>query len=156
MRDIRFTRFDWHRGPDGDLGRVDDLAAMREIINRWLLTEPATDGPELVASEVEDRRAYASAEERAAEYSAPGGAKLLACLPWAPTWGAGIKRYLGRQITTALTMELRARVRSGLAKLDGVTRVVAVEVSSSDSSLAISWRVQTAFGAIGDLTRIEV
>jgi hypothetical protein len=156
VRDIRFNEFDWHRGPDADLGRVEDLAALREVINRWLLTEPSADPPDLLASEVEGRRAFASAGERVAEYSLPNGEPLLACLPWAPNWGAGIKRYLGSQINAALVMDLRARVRSGLAKLDGVRRVGAVEVSAGEGVLSVSWRVETAFGSIGDLVRIEV
>lgn len=154
--DINFRDFDWHRTPAGDLAPVEGIDAFRQLLIRWLLTEPAEEIPGITDEEIERRRLYATPEGRASAYDPPDGESLLACIPWDPTWGAGIKRYLNLPITPALLLELKTRIASGLARLDGVRAVASIAVSALQDQITVAWSVQSDFGTIIDTTRINV
>jgi hypothetical protein len=156
MRDIRFSGFDWRIRPDGELGRVENLEAFRDLIVRWLLTEPAQEGAGYLEEEVETRYGYANREERERSYDAPAADRLNGCLAWAPDWGAGIKRFVGRPVVGGMLEELRLRIRDGLVGLEGVRSVELVDVSAMEGRVTVSWRVETIYGRIAELTRIEV
>lgn len=147
LGDIAFPRFTWQI-LDNDLAAADGRDSMLGIIYRWLLTEPASDPFGSSDEEVETRAAYSSSDERTAAYEAPSSKRLPACLPWDPTWGAGIKSYLSRPMNAALIAEVKARVRDGIGQLDGVQRVEFVNVSGSPSTLVIEFRIRTRYGLL--------
>lgn len=153
LGDLAFPRFNW-RVRDHDLAVTDGRESMLGIIYRWLLTEPANDPFGLSDEEVETRSSYASTAERDAAYHPPT-ARLPACLPWDPAWGAGIKAYLSRPMNQALIAEVTARIRNGLVQLDGIQRVERVTVSGSPSTLVVDFRVRTRYGLLEDTLLIS-
>lgn len=156
MRDVAFGSFSWQISGSGDLARVEGLAAFRELVVRWLLTEPSADLDGLVEEEVGHRRLYESAAARSSSYAAPAGERLGACLPWDPAWGAGIKSFLGAPLTADTLARVRTRVAQGLAQLEGVVEVLSVRVSSSaEGRLVVAWQVRTELGTTGESTTVE-
>jgi hypothetical protein len=156
LRDIGFSEFDWPWAGTGDFAVVEGATSFRDLVNRWLLTVPGIDEPDLGGEEVETRRRFEDAAAREADYSAPNGDRMTACLAWDPTWGLGIKRYAGRVLTPAVVAEVESRVRTGLAALQGVRRVVSVSASGVGNSLRIGWAVETVeWGMISDSVEVE-
>lgn len=155
LHDIEFRDFDWQVTAAGDLKPVEGLPSFRNLIIRWLLTEPADVVPGITQEEIEVRRLYETPEGRASAYDPPDGDRQRACIPWDPTWGAGIKRYLSLPITPALLGELSTRIRSGLSRLDGVAEVLSVAVSGLGSQVTVAWKVATEFGTLEDSTIIR-
>lgn len=155
LRDIQFDEFDWATDPTGDLALVETLESFRGLVNRWLLTSPAEDPDGLTDEETEIRRAYADETARGIEYDEPDGDRLAGCIPWDPTWGLGVKRYCGRPITPALVAEVTTAVRNGLARLQGVRRVVNAAVSGTIDTLQIGWAVESDWGIVGDSVAVD-
>ncbi len=153
--DIDFGNCDWSIDGNGDLRLATGAEAFRGVVNRWLLTTPATDEPGLTAGEIEGRKRHVDQAARDLEYDAPGGAALMACLPWDPTWGLGIKRYIGRTLTDDALAEIETRARIGLAGLEGVRSVDQVTASAVGDELRLAWAVTTTYGAISDTLRIQ-
>lgn len=155
LRDLHFSAFDWKRAPHGDLARVEGLDSLRALIIRWLLTMPAADPDFLNVEERELRQRYRTAEARKAGYATPDGERLAGCLPWDPTWGAGIKAFLAAPMVPATLEAVRGRVRDGLARLEGVTAVKEVRVSSAvEGTMLVAWRVTTTLGELSDRTTV--
>ncbi|HLP67134.1 MAG TPA: hypothetical protein VK181_06395 [Rhizobium sp.] len=155
LRDIAFPAFTWRFRADGDLGEIEGLASIRDLIVRWLLTEPAPDVSGLDDEEVEKRRAHQSADARRSSYAEPEGEGLTACIPWDPTFGAGIKSFASAPVTAAFLAELETRVRAGLSRLQGVRRVLDVRVSSIGGEVTVYWQVETDFGTAEETTPIR-
>ncbi|MCC6546211.1 hypothetical protein IT570_03495 [Candidatus Sumerlaeota bacterium] len=148
LHDIAFKEFDWQIAPGGDLAWVEELASFRDLLLRWLLTSPAEEVPGITDEEMELRRLYKTDDDRASEYDPPAGDRMNACLPWAPTWGAGIKRFQNLPITRALVVELQNHIRAGLATLEGVVEVISVSVSAVGEQLTIALQLRTEFGTL--------
>lgn len=140
--DIEFGGFDWELEGSGDLAVVTPAEGFRGLIARWLLTEPNRVGG-LGDEEMERRQRE-------------DGERLHGCLPWAPDFGAGIKRYLNQPVTEGFLGELRTRIRSGLGELEGVARVEGVEVSVLGSVVTVEWSIVTDFGPLSGRDRLEV
>jgi hypothetical protein len=145
VRDIDFSGLRWPFEVTGDMGTVADRQAFRQLVLRWLLTEPAGAGE--TEEETETRRRYQTGEERASGYHAPAGERMLACLPWSPAWGAGIKRFLNVPGGATLATTVETRVRSGLGRLPGVQRVLVVRASLAGSVLTVAWSVELTGGS---------
>jgi len=154
LTDLQFAGFGWRISGNGDLALTDGLDSFRALVYRWLLTEPAVPNPAHTDEEVETRRAFATAAARASAYDPPAGERLTACLPWDPSWGAGIKRFLNLPITAPRLRELETRIRAGLTRLEGVTRVESLRLSATGSQITVAWRINTALGQIADQTLI--
>lgn len=148
LHDIAFKEFNWQITPGGDLVWVEKISSFRDLLMRWLLTSPAEEIPGIKDEEVELRRLYENAEERDSEYDPPAGQRMNACLPWEPTWGAGIKRFQNLPITRALIVEMQSHIRAGLTTLDGVVEVISVSVSAVGSQLTIALQLRTDFGTL--------
>lgn len=155
LRDLQFKAFDFHIAPNGDFPLVDDIESFRGLVYRWLLTQPAIPSPELGDEEIETRRAYQDPEQRSLAYDPPDAHGLLACLPWDPAWGAGIKRFLNRPVTPQTLQELETRIRAGLALLQGVTRVESLSLSAANDHVTVQWSVKTTLGTVADTTLIS-
>lgn len=148
LRDIKFTQFNWERLPNGDLAAVQELDSFRDLLIRWLLTTPAETIIGQTNEEIEVRRLHLDEQARASAYDPPRGEMQLACMPWEPTWGAGIKRYQNLPMTKALVVEVQGHIRAGISRLEGVEEVISLGVSAIGHQLTISARLRTEFGIL--------